>query len=454
MVLSKKAVEILRMRNIWWEGKKIPKPEYIRELEKTLIEELKEDNIIGLIGPRQGGKSTLLLSIISNLIKKGTEPKRILYIPIETNNLNYQGIIQDILSFALLINNEENPNNISKKIFLFFDEIQKLETWSDEIKLLYDSKLNIQIIISGSSSRKITKGAGESLLGRINHHVLLPLSFREIVSNKLQKITPLTDPLSFGDWKKAYSSVFENERKISKLFNNYLLCGGYPAAFELEEQKRIKTLQEYLDLSLQRDLFFFEELRDIKSIRELANICAKYSTERTNYSTIAGALGIKQDTVKKYIGLLEDIFIFKEAGVWSKPIQKARREKKIFTIDTGMINAITYITKIEDENQKPKLVENLIGRCILQKEFLLRTNVQLLYYLNKNRQEIDFIVPSYKFTPIEVKYRKKPIINDAFKEILEKTNKGLIITKDKLEEKQINNKKVIFVPAWLFVLFY
>ena len=112
------------------------------------------------------------------------------------------------------------------------------------------------------------------------------------------------------------------------------------------------------------------------------------------------------------------------------------------------------MTKIENETQKAKLVENLIGRSILQTEFLLRTNAPLLYYLDKNRQEVDFIIPSNKFTPIEVKYRKKTEINDAFLELLKKTNKGIIITKDQLEEKTIDNTKIIYVPAWLFTLFY
>ena len=170
-------VEELRLQNLVWDTGKVDITESIiqRGLFDDLKYKLEEKRIISIIGLRRVGKTTLLKLMIEYLLKD-MDPERICY-----------------FSFDLVV--EEDPRRLIKifseeiikepylryedKVYFFFDEIQKVEDWGDQLKSIQDKDVSVKFVITGSSSMNITKGAGESLVGRTEMNRLDPFSFKE-----------------------------------------------------------------------------------------------------------------------------------------------------------------------------------------------------------------------------------------------------------------------------------
>jgi hypothetical protein len=214
---------------------------------------------------------------------------------------------------------------------------------------------------------------------------------------------------------------------------------------------------DYKDLSMQRDLFEMEGVRDIKSIRDLLNVLASLATERINYSKLASVVGIKADTVKRYIGLLEDIYLITESRVFSrKPYFSVRKEKKVFFIDSGMMNAINMKPEFDDIYLS-KLVENACAQVVFGIKSKKSISPVVYYWLDEFGKEVDLILDEGSAAlPVEVKFRNQILKKDLhpLEKFLKKFNlgKGVIVTKDLLDKRIIEGKEVWFIPAWMFLL--
>lgn len=130
------------------------------------------------------------------------------------------------------------PNNKSQKVYLFFDEIQEIEKWELFIRRIYDNE-NCDIFITGSSSKLLIKEISSALRGRSISYELFPLSFREYLLFKDINIT-------------KYSS-----RSISQVvnsFNEYFSSTSFPELVQMEKELRRKSLNEYLDLIIYKDI--------------------------------------------------------------------------------------------------------------------------------------------------------------------------------------------------------
>ncbi len=148
-----------------------------RELFSKLAEELKTRQIISVTGLRRTGKSTLLKQLVDNLIgSEHVARENILFYSFDEEQPKLEEIIKDYEArTGKGILKEKNM------VYIFLDEIQKLENWQNQVKYYYDNYSNIKFFISGSASLFIKKHVQESLAGRIYEFVLSPLSFREFL---------------------------------------------------------------------------------------------------------------------------------------------------------------------------------------------------------------------------------------------------------------------------------
>ena len=441
--------EIIRLQNPWWILGKVPDNkigEIKRGLSESFLLDLESKKISGIIGPRRSGKTTFLYNIISELLSEGIKQERIFYLQLD--NVDIKSPISGLVRFASE-SLEEPLDKLKSRIYIFLDEIHKIDGWENEIKQWQDMGLNIKFVISGSSALGILKGSGEGLVGRVNYFLLLPLSFREVIENKY-KIS-IQQGLSIENIRKQNS-------RLSKLgdirldFKGYLLKGGYPETAGLDVEKAFRTLLDYKDLSLQKDLFESEEIRDVKSVKELIKILASLVAERLNYSKLGSVIGIKNDTVKKYIGLLEDIYLIKEMKVFSKkPFFSVRKERKLIFFDSGMINSLNMKHELDGEYLS-KLVENQVCRSVFEASLRKEISPELFYWIDEYGKEVDCIMNNS--VPVEVKYREDPKKNSGLLKFMDrfKAKIGIVVTKDILKEEVVEGKNILFIPAWLFLL--
>ena len=185
------------------------------------------DKIFTIIGPRRAGKTYFLFQIADELQSKGTKAEQILYLNFEDERLS--GIEKEDLQRIIDIFYASNPEVKGKKVYFMFDEIQNVPEWQKFIRRLYD-KENCTLYITGSSARILSKEIATELRGRTWNYLVYPFSFKEFLSFK-----GIDEPE-----KCAYN---ENRHRAIKLFNQYLLAGGFPEVVGLEEDQRNTILR-------------------------------------------------------------------------------------------------------------------------------------------------------------------------------------------------------------------
>lgn len=450
---------ILASQNLWWKTGSVEfaAPPMEREAFDTLVPELEKGNVTILVGPRRSGKTFIVHQLVSRLLRDGTEKERIIYLQVE-GYLKRTGLLAEVMDFVKTSLLREPPGEFKKRVYLFVDEVHKLPDWAEEVKYWNDLKLkNLKIFVTGSSALNILKGAGESLAGRARHTMLLPLSFREFLKAKYGLGMPA------GDLRETYGAAIPHIEKIEIAFQDYLHRGGYPAVLNQNIHEAFQNLLELKDISLQRDIFEIEEIRDAKNLNELVFVLSSLIGTRTNYSKIGGMVGLRVHSVKKYIGLLEDIFLLREQMVYSrKPYFSVRKERKVCFLDPGMTNALNGNYSGIPKEFLPLLVENAVSAHVLRKKFEYEINPIHYYWVSdKKGKEID-VVSTVEGTacPVEVKYQNEitPSDTEAVLEFMEKfgCKTGIVVTKSLFKEEEKigpnGNKKLLFVPAWLFLL--
>ncbi|MBI3009297.1 MAG: AAA family ATPase, partial [Candidatus Omnitrophica bacterium] len=177
-------LDVFREHSPWWQTHQIPKekndlPE--RQLLKQLKEEIENNRITAITGPRRAGKTILMYQLINwLLVESKIKPTNILYLLCDDPDFSLlllERTFGDIIKTYL---NEFSTKR--KKVYIFLDEVHVMEDWEKWLKKFYDFDYPIKFFISGSSALHIKKKSKESLAGRLLEYTLLPLDFKEFVN--------------------------------------------------------------------------------------------------------------------------------------------------------------------------------------------------------------------------------------------------------------------------------
>jgi len=171
----------LSIRQLWDKTEEDPfkSTDYMnREVFAKLKKNLDSPKIDIIYGPRQSGKTTILMFLIDHLNESGVDADHIWYINLDL--ISDYSLFESSEKFLYLY----DKSQVEGKLYLFIDEIQRLSSPGLFLKGIYDSRRNIKVIISGSASFEIKAKIKEFLTGRKRLHLVLPLSFREIVKAK------------------------------------------------------------------------------------------------------------------------------------------------------------------------------------------------------------------------------------------------------------------------------
>lgn len=449
-----KLEDILAFQNPWWRTGSVGNAEKLGYFERPMLNrvfsQLSEGSkIVSIIGPRQVGKTVLVHQAIQRLLKDGVEANRIFYLPLDNPEITKSGIVNELMEFVAQA--VKTPlYELETPVYVFLDEVHKLRTWGEEVKHWHDLKLKIRFTITGSSAARILTGAGESLIGRVSHNMLFSLSFNEFLRVKYGIDMA---PSGLEHLKKTHSSLVKDKQKIRIAFADYMLRGGYPALLNEEAPKAFQTLLEYKDLSLQRDIFDVEEVRDSKTINELISILAESVGSKVSYNKLGTLLLSRVNTVKRYLGMLESIYFVKEMSTFrNRKYSSAKYGKKVIFLDNGMMNSLNMDY---DMKKMPHAVENAVCSAIYRKMTDFELNPELQFWSNGDG-EVDCILrDGAKMVPIEVKFRET-VSDDDVKGLVgfmdkSETDVGIVVSKDIFEERSINGKRLVLVPAWLFL---
>ena len=411
--------------NHWWKTGNINKElsqEYKRNLFFDIKEYIKLRQIIAIVGLRRTGKTTIFYQIIEKLINEKIDTKNILY-------FSFDETVEDIRDIITAYQENILKKDLrTEKIFIFLDEIQKLEDWQNKIKIYYDLYPKIKFFISGSASLNILIKAKESLAGRIFYFNLEVLSFEEFLNLKGQDIKKIEENVDL--WKL----------ELNIELNNYLLK-PFPEIVNVNDEIAKRYIREsVIEKAIFRDLNSLFEIKDIELIEKIIHILANKPGMIVNLEDLARDLNRTRQIISNYFYYLECCFIVKSLRNFRGSYRVSSRKLKKYYLTHPCISLALA------SQEKSRLIESLV-------QFKTKAD----YFWRKNDKEVDFIILKDKeILPIEVKesteITKKELRHLIF--FMKKFSliKSILIYNGEEEDLVINNYIIKKIPLWKFCI--
>ncbi len=433
--------EIIRTILVEWKSR--PLPEIIpREVSLKGYLNMKVNKIVVLNGFRRVGKTYILYGLANELLDSNSR-EEVVHINFEDERIPLQ---TEFLS-NLLPTAEEIFN---KKIkYLFLDELHNIPNWSKWLRRVYDNNINnIQIFVSGSSSRMSEEEIPTELRGRFLEIKIFPLSFREFLRFK---------KLSFDLKTIDYS---EREKPLLlKALTEYLTFGGLPEIVLIDESKKLEFAQSYYATVIKRDIIERYNIKNEESLKALLKLLLdskEYSVSKDYNILKSVGYEIGKSTLQKYINYIENSYFSFSLPIFSYKIKdQMQYPKKVYFIDNVFINSIS--TKFS--NNLGRLYENTVA------VELKRRKKACYYWKNTEKEEVDFIVKNdskiqqiiqvcYDISDMDTKKREVRSLLKASKDL--KCNNLLLINKDYSGEEECEwfgiKRKIKFIQLWKWLL--
>ncbi|MBI2664114.1 ATP-binding protein [Candidatus Woesearchaeota archaeon] len=410
--------EVLVELNSWWKGEfSVAFKE--RELYSQILKFMPLPQIIAVTGMRRVGKTTLMLKVAEDSIRKGMNPRDVIYFSFD--EFKEAEIRQVIREYERLMETDFGKG----RHLLLLDEVQKLEGWESQLKGIYDALgKKVKIVVSGSESLFIKRKSKETLAGRLFEFTLEPLTFREFLLFKGAVLKP--------------EGIYE--RELSRLFNEFVFTLGFPELVGVMEKDIIKKYvkESILEKVIYRDMPGLFRIKDASVLESLLALITEEPGQLIELSDLAKELKVSRQTISNYLAYLEDSFLIRKLYNFSRSRRKVERKLKKYY--PALISADLLFR--DDDFSKSKVFKWLIVNQ-LKAEFFWR---------DPYKNEVDIVVADKKLTPIEIKHGKT-----SFSGLLAfmnkfKVNDGYIVSPDKEKRHRITGKNIYVVPAFKFLL--
>lgn len=362
----------------------------LRTKDLEWLKEWRGNEAVKIItGVRRCGKSTLLMQYKDTLISDGVKESNILFMNFE--DLAYLTLREpsELLRYIMaFFEKNDGP------FYLLMDEIQIVERWEELINSLRLDR-RFDIVITGSNASILAAELATRLSGRYVQQMLLPFS---------------------------YSEARMEEPNLT--LDQYMRYGGFPGVVRLDtERKKLTQLSDLTDSILFRDImlrgdvanpivlqnlsrFIFDTLGNLLSVRKITNTLNSRSGENT-----------RQETIAKYIKLLEDAFLI-------YPVQRydlrgkaiLTREPKYYVVDTGIRTVLTS----PDSQNLGSVLENLVYLELLRQGYRVfvgrigETEIDFITEKDGSRMYIQVARSILDETTAEREFRPLMLVNDNY----------------------------------------
>lgn len=332
---------------------------------------------IAVIGMRRAGKTTLLWQIVADRLARGAPREGLLYFSFEDERL--AGLQAKDLDLLVEEYYRLYPEWRDRRRATFFlDEIQIVPGWEVFARRLLDSE-KVELFLSGSSARMLSREVATSMRGRAMEAVVLPFSFRESLRHTGEE--PITSP---ENRPKAERSLLEKRLLV------YLEQGGFPEAQGLDARNHVALLSGYVDVVLLRDIVERHGISQPLVLRWmvrqlLGNAACPFSINKFHIDLKSQGIAVGKDTLHMYLGYLEDAFLLRSITIATDSERRRRvNPRKVYPIDTGLI-------PIFDRSGKANLGHALETAVFLE---LTRHGAEVAYVHTANGFEVDFYARS------------------------------------------------------------
>ena len=390
---------------------------------------LKSGLIKIVTGPRRAGKSVLCCQLIKN--------KNFAYINFDDETL--AGLKTEDLNLILKAFYEiyKDPE------FILLDEVQNIERWELFVNRLKRQGFNL--IVTGSNAKLLSKELATHLTGRHFSLELYPFSFREFL--KFYNI----------EYQQGYPTT-RQIALIKRELEKFLLTGGFPES--LKESSPKKYLSSLYSTILTKDVVLRHKIRLIRTIKEFSNYLISNFSCQITFNKLKNIFNLKSiHTAQNYFSFLEESYLLFLIERFSfKLKEKVTAPRKVYVIDQGLINAVSF----GSSKNIGRLYENLVAVELMRRK-AFSPDSEIYYWQDYSGKEVDFIVKEglkikqliqvcYDIGNYDTKIRQLKSLIKADKEMRAKGSNLFVITSDYEGEEKFENKIIKFIPLWRWLL--
>ena len=305
-----------------------------------------------ITGIRRCGKSSLLKLMIEHLKQNGVLPSQILYV-------NFESFEYVEFNSTKLYNYVKERIVANKRMYLFFDEVQRVKNWENAINA-FRVDFNCDIYITGSNAYLISSEYATYLAGRCVEIKMLPLSFVEFID--FNDLSLKTEVGALGD-KRTYAEDSSGSKyPLKEVFNSYLKFGGMPGITELglDQEKSLMLLDSVFSTIIVRDILDLANLRekgpinDSVLLKKIVMFLSDNIGNNVSLSSIGNTLsneGLLEDVKTKgkvsvhklqyYVNsLLESFFFYEIKRFDIKGKEYLKTLGKYYIVDLGFRNLL------------------------------------------------------------------------------------------------------------------
>jgi uncharacterized protein len=325
---------------------------YINRYPK-IEDKIEAGKVLVIYGARQVGKSSLVKHYLESITEK--------YLFFNGEDVNVSAIFS---SMNLKLLNEA----IGDTNLIVLDEAQVIPNVGTSLKLLVDTKPDLKIIVTGSSSFELSGQVGEPLVGRMNVVTLFTLWEKEIIDAGLDNyIDNLDFALRFGRYPAVIKNqVVEKKKEIlTNIVNGYLL----------------------------KDILAFERVKNSKLILDLLKLLAYQIGREVSIQEIATKLSVGRNTINRFLDLLEQNFIVFPLRSYAKNLRnEIRKKEKYYFYDLGIRNAlIENFDSIDVRDDIGALWENFLVVERIKRNSYIEPYKSIYFWRKLSGAEVDFI---------------------------------------------------------------
>jgi len=317
-----------------------------RRLEPLLLASLRRFPIVGLVGARQVGKTTLARAVARRV-------GRAVYLDLERPS-----------DSARLTDPELYLEPLADRLVII-DEIQRAPALFPVLRSLVDAKRrNGRFLVLGSASPDLSRQASESLAGRIVYHELAPLSLDEAGAQ--------TRPAQMALWNR----------------------GGFPPShLAASDAQSLDWREAFIETHLQRDLPALGVRIPAAALRRFWEMLAHFHGQLWNASKIAASLGVSAPTAKHYLDTLQDTFMVRSLPPFAANVKKRLvKSPKVYLRDSGLLHALLRVGTVDNLLGHPIAGASWEGWVIEQALAGIKGRSGAYFYRTAAGAEIDLVL--------------------------------------------------------------
>jgi uncharacterized protein len=339
---------------------------YPRWIGSRIAEAMQDTPVVLLAGPRQAGKTTLVRQISGNGARYLT--------------------LDDELT---LMSAREDPVGMIRSLDrAVIDEIQRAPSLLLAIKKSVDEDRRPgRFLLTGSANLMALPTVADSLAGRLETLLLLPLSQSEIEGQSVNWL----DSVFAGQIPQQGTQALGGD------LIDRVLSGGYPEAISRStERRRIAWARQYIDALIQRDVRDVSGIEKLDQLPRFLRALAQTAGQMCNYSQLGGQVGMDSKTAAKYVGVFEQMYLLRRVDVWARNrLSRVVKTAKLQFIDSGLLATQLELTAEEVPQNRARfghVLESFVYGELLKATTTAEGDYSLMYYRDADKVEVDVVI--------------------------------------------------------------